>query len=365
MTDPFCATPWLALRSLAGVGVVIFHRLLARFGEPERVFQAPVAELVTVKGVSPAIAQAIAKFTDWPRWDVYLERLVALGGEIITCADDRFPPALQSIPYKPPFLHVLGKLLPDDDLAIAVIGTRQPSHYGRRTGHRLAGELARQQVTVVSGLARGIDTAAHLGALEAGGRTVAVLGCGLDIVYPPENKELYRRIPQQGAVVSEFFLGTPPEARNFPIRNRIISGLSRGVVVVEAGLYSGTHITASYALEQGREVFAVPGPVDLPGSAGPHRWIQQGAKLVQEVSDIITEVQRPVARTLEARLTPAARAPRVEDPILACLSLTPVQLDELIRLAELPAQEVMSRLTLLELQGLVQELPGKYFALAG
>ena len=365
MIDPFSIIPWLALRSIPGVGVVLCHRLLRRFGSPEAVFQAASAELRSVKGVSAAIAQAIVTFTDWPRWDALVERLIALGGEVLTCHDPRFPAALRQIPYTPPFLYVLGTITPEDAAAIAIVGTRKPSHYGRKTGYRLAAELARHGVTVVSGLARGIDTTAHQGAIEAGGRTLAVLGCGLDIVYPPEIKELYRLIPQHGALISEFPLGTPPEARNFPRRNRLISGLAHGVVIVEAGEQSGTHITANFALEQGREVFAVPGPVDLPGSVGPHRWIQQGAKLVREAADILEEIRiTPLGPGAPA--PPAAvRSPRSEDPILAHLSLTPVQLDELIRLTNLPAPEVMSRLTLLELQGLIQELPGKYFVLAG
>ncbi len=364
MKDPFSTVAWLALRSIPGVGVVLFHRLLARFGGPEEVFQAGTGDLQTVKGVSSGIAHAIASFRDWHRWDVYLERLTSLGGEIITCVDQRYPAALQQIPHKPPFLHVLGSLLPEDAKAVAVIGTRQPSSYGRRVGQRLAADLSRRGLTIVSGLARGIDTAAHRGALEVGGRTLAVLGCGLDVVYPPENRELYRLIARQGALISEFTLGSPPEARNFPIRNRIISGLAMGVVIVEAGVSSGTHITANYALEQGREVFAVPGPIDLPGSAGPHRWIQQGAKLVHEAGDIVEELH-PGSERQPA--VPDAGGPvrslREEDPILRHLSSTPLQLDELIRLSGLPTPEVMSRLTLLELQGLVQELPGKYFVL--
>jgi DNA processing protein len=353
----------MALRSLPGLGVVIFHRLLEKFSSPEMVFQAPYDQLVQVKGVSSGMAQTIRDFNDWPRWDAALERLINMGGEVITFADSRFPAPLRQIPYAPPFLYVQGTLLPEDELAVAVVGTRKPSYYGRRASYRLAADLCQQRVTIVSGLARGIDTAAHQGAVDGGGRTLAVLGCGLDIVYPPENKELYRSIPLHGALITEFPLGTPPEARNFPIRNRIISGLSQGVVVVEAGMQSGTHITANYALEQGREVFAVPGPIDSPGSIGPHRWIQQGAKLIREASDILEEL------TGYASVTPASEpqseALRVEDPLIAHLSHAPLQLDDLIRAAGLPAPEVMSRLTLLELQGLIRELPGKFFVLAG
>ena len=193
------------------------------------------------------------------------------------------------------------------------MGTRAASYYGLKTCRRLAGALAMRGLTVVSGLARGIDTAAHQGALENSGRTLAVLGCGLDVVYPPENHKLYEQIPEQGALISEFPLGTPPEARNFPIRNRIISGLSLGVVVVEAGESSGAGITARYALDQGREVFAVPGPIDSPTSVGPHRLIQDGAKLVQDVEDIFQELpalkkgqRRLFAAPGRVRETPAA-----------------------------------------------------------
>jgi DNA processing protein len=290
MIDPFNTIPWMALRSLPGLGVIIFRRLLQKFSSPEKVFQASYEQLVQVKGVSPSLAQAIKNFDAWQHWDAVSERLGNLGGEVITCADPRFPAALRQIPYAPPFLYVKGTLLPQDEMAVAVVGTRKPSYYGRKASYRLATDLCRQKVTIVSGLARGIDTAAHRAAVDCGGRTLAVLGCGLDIVYPPENRDLYRLIPQQGALISEFPLGTPPEARNFPVRNRIISGLSRGVVMVEAGIQSGTHITANYALEQGREVFAVPGPIDLPGSIGPHRWIQQGAKLICEAADILEEL---------------------------------------------------------------------------
>ncbi|WP_449245851.1 DNA-processing protein DprA [Desulfobacca acetoxidans] len=365
MVEPASTVIWMALRSIPGLGVVIFHRLLKRFTSPDLVFQAPYEELIQVKGVSPAIAQAICDFNDWPRWDAALEHLVRLGGEVITFSDVRFPVLLRDIPYAPPFIYVRGSLSPADETGIAIIGSRKPSYYGRRTSHRLAVELSRHQVTIVSGLARGIDTAAHQGALDSGGRTLAVLGCGLDVIYPQENKGLYQQISENGALVSEFPLGAAPEGRNFPIRNRIISGLSRGVVVVEAGSQSGAHITAHYALEQGREVFAVPGPIDSPGSIGPHRWIQQGAKLVQSAADILDEfttLHRSSPMMAEAKVpTPSAQ---IEDPIIAHLSNAPVQLDDLIRTSGLAAGEVMSRLTLLELQGLVRELPGKFFLLA-
>ena len=290
MTDKL---PWLGLRSIPGVGIVLGQRLLQRFGSPGAVFKASFQDLAAVRGITPAMAQAIAGFRDWDKLEERLAQLTAQGAEMVTQDDPRFPAALKLIPYPPLLLYIKGTLTPADSLAVAVVGTRGASYYGLKAARRLAGALAARGVTVVSGLARGIDTAAHQGALEMSGRTLAVLGCGLDVVYPPENLKLYQEIPEHGALVSEFPLGTPPEARNFPIRNRIISGLALGVVVIEAGVKSGTAITVRYALDQGREVFAVPGPIDSPTSTGPHRLIQEGAKLVQDVEDILQRTPGP------------------------------------------------------------------------
>ncbi len=362
--------PWLALRAIPGVGLVLFQRLVAAFGDPAAVFQAPEVELRAVKGVTPAIAHAIRNFRDWDRQEAELVALQARGVRLVTADDPGFPAPLLEISYPPPYLFVKGEARLGAGPAVALVGTRQASHYGLRMSRRLARELAQAGVTVVSGLARGIDTAAHMGALEAGGPTLAVLGCGLDVVYPPENQELYRKIPTAGALLSEFPLGTPPEARNFPIRNRLISGLAQAVVVVEAAAKSGTYLTVQYALEQGREVMAVPGPADSPTSQGPHRLIQEGAKLVREVGDILAELSggeggagvasRPAGPISSP---PAPRWPRVDDPLLPLLGAEPLQLEELVSRSRLPAAEVLSRLTLLELQGLIRELPGKCYVL--
>lgn len=361
--------PWLALRGLPGVGLVLFQRLVQACGSPAAVFAAGISDLRSIKGVTPAIAQAITSFHDWDQVEARLSRLAAAGAEVLTQDDPRFPPRLKEIPYPPPYLFVRGALEPEDARAVALVGTRAASYYGLKACRRLAGTLADRGWRVVSGLARGIDTAAHQGALEKGGRTLAVLGCGLDVVYPPENKKLYQQIPEQGALISEFPLGTAPEGRNFPIRNRLISGLSWAVVVVEAGEKSGSHITVQYALDQGREVLAVPGPVDSPNSVGPHRLIQQGAKLVHEVEDILQELPRAAGVKPPARPTGVTEAPPAapgdEDPLLPFLGADPVQLEELVQAARLPAAEVMSRLTMLELKGLIRELPGKCFVLEG
>jgi DNA processing protein len=370
MTDQL---PWLALRSIPGVGIVLAQRLLQRFGGPAAVFKAAVADLVAVKGITPAMAQALVNFRDWDKLEARLAQLAAHGAHMLTQDDPAFPASLKLIPYPPPLLFVKGTLTPADNLAVAIVGTRGASYYGLKAGRRLAGALAARGVTVVSGLARGIDTAAHQGALEMSGRTLAVLGCGLDVVYPPENLKLYQEIPEHGALITEFPLGTPPEARNFPTRNRIISGLALGLVVIEAGVKSGTAITVRYALDQGREVFAVPGPIDSPTSAGPHRLIQEGAKLVQGVEDILAELPalRRAPGPLFAAAPPAGRVTEApgplreapEDPLLPLLGSEPLQLDELVQAARLPVHEILSRLTLLELQGLVKELPGKCYVL--
>lgn len=367
MTDNLA---WLALRGLPGVGPVLFHRLLQAFETPARVFDTPLKELRAVRGISPALAQSIRSFKAWDRVEEQLSRLQAFGAQVLTLADPLYPVRLQEIPFPPPLIFVKGDLKPEDSLALAMVGTRGASYYGTKTCRGLARELAYRGVTVVSGLARGIDTAAHQGSLEGGGRTLAVLGCGLDVVYPPENRELYARIPENGALVTEFPLGTPPEAHNFPRRNRIISGLALGVLVVEAGAKSGAHITAQCAVEQGREVLAVPGPITSPTSQGPHRWIKEGAKLVQNVNDILAELPpvgaavRPEGeKPLEATVSPRPAAFRVDDPLLPFLGAEPLQLEELVQVTSLPASEVMRLLTLLELQGLVRELPGKCYVL--
>ena len=367
MTDKLA---WLALRGIPGVGPVLFQRLTQAFGSPAQVFQTSLRDLRGLRGVSAALAEALRGFRHWDRVEEHLSRLKAFGAEMLTLDDPRYPVRLQEIPFPPPLIFLKGEIKPEDSLALALVGTRGASYYGKKTCRSLARELARRQVTVVSGLARGIDTAAHQGALEGGGRTLAVLGCGLDVVYPPENRELYGRIQESGALITEYPLGTRPEAHNFPRRNRLISGLALGVLVVEAAAKSGALITAQCALEQGREVMAVPGPVNSPTSQGPHHLIQTGAKLVQDVDDILAELPKTGAPMRSAAgLPPEAPVPtrpahfRVDDPLLPLLGAEPLQLEELVQASRLPAPEVMSRLTLLELQGLVRELPGKCYVL--
>ncbi|HEX2618858.1 MAG TPA: DNA-processing protein DprA, partial [Phototrophicaceae bacterium] len=273
----------------------------------------------------------------------------------LTLEHDIYPPLLKTLPDAPPLLYVIGELLLEDHRALAVVGTRKSTRYGHDAAFDLSGKLAAQGVTIVSGLAPGIDAAAHEGALRAKGRTVAVLGSGIDIIYPREHLELARRIARQGALISEFPIGTPPEGRNFPRRNRVISGLAFGVMVVEAPQDSGALITANIAAEQGRDVFAVPASIYNPMGTGTNRLIQDGAKLVMGIDDILDEVnlahENSLTRTTAERIAPTDA---VELALMNYLGSDPVHIDELVRLSGLPIATVSSTLTMLELKGLAQ-----------
>jgi len=289
--------------------------------------------------------------------------VIQAGVRAITWEDPDYPSLLREIPDPPPLLYVRGTLEPEDSWAVAVVGTRRASVYGKEVTRRLVTDLARSGITVVSGLARGIDGVAHQAALEAGGRTIAVLGCGVDRVYPPEHRALARRIVEQGALVSEYPLGTPPEARNFPPRNRIISGLSLGVLITEAGRGSGALITADYAAEQGRDVFAVPGSILAAGSGGTNRLIQEGAKLVMETADILRELNLTMAAE-QAQAREVLPETETEAAILAHLGAEPVHVDDLGRAVGMPIAEVTSALTLMELKGLVRQVGGMKYVTA-
>jgi DNA processing protein len=312
---------WIALRAVEEVGCIGFKNLLAAFSSPRAVFSTPVHTLRVIPGIGPKTADYIRSFSDWKMAEREVTRASELGFSIITCEDPLYPRNLLNIYDYPPFLYLNGSLSPEET-AVAVVGSRLASAYGRYVTEKLSRELALKGITVVSGLARGIDAAAHRGALAGRGRTVAVLGCGLDVVYPQENEELAAAIAAQGALITEFPFGTPPNAPNFPARNRIISGISLGVVVVEAGEKSGSLITARIAAEQGRSVFAVPGTIESAGSRGTHRLIKQGAKLIENVEDILEEIlpqagtpfitQKPSSRILLSDATqpePGTSAP--------------------------------------------------------
>lgn len=349
------------------MGAITYVKLLQRFGSPEAVFHASFKDLCDVERVGVRVARAIKDFQDRAWVEEEMARMEGLGVFLVGLGQERYPPALASIPDPPPFLYVKGEILPEDKVAVAIVGSRAASQYGLKTTHRIARDLARNGITIVSGMARGIDSEAHRGALEGGGRTIAVLGSGLDVVYPPENRALYHQIAQSGAVVSEYPFGTEPDGVHFPQRNRIISGMSLAVTIVEAAPKSGSLITASLALEQGREVFAVPGSVDSLRSRGTHQLIRQGAHLAESAEDILVEIRALLAAwgTKAARPRPSSIPPepftKEEETLLAMLGPDPVQIDELIQKGGFGSSVTTALLLQLELRGAVRQLPGKWF----
>ena len=280
--------------------------------------------------------------------------------------DEGYPTNLKYIYDPPPALYIKGNIIPQDNIAIAIVGSRQASYYGLKNAQELAFELAAKGITIISGLARGVDSAAHRGALKAKGRTIAVLGSGLNMIYPVENKGLAEEISQNGAVISEFSQDTPPHRQNFPRRNRIISGLSLGVLVVEAAKRSGALITVGFALEQGREVFALPGKIDSFTSQGTHDLIKQGAKLVESTEDIIEELE-PLRSSQtnqtrsESKTKIEPNLPEEEKQVYSCLSCEPLHIDELAQKVNLSYGRLLTCLLKLEYKKLVKELPGKAF----
>lgn len=347
---------WVALSQVPGIGPTKFRRLVEGLGSPEAAWKARPARLAEVGLDRRAIESLVATRA---RLDLEreMEKLRRLAVVPLSMDDPEYPRHLLDIADPPPILYVRGSLLPEDELAVAVVGTRMPSPYGRQAAELFARGLAQNGVTVVSGLAKGIDAHAHRAALEGGGRTIAVLGCGLDIIYPGENRRLAAEIAERGALVSEFALGTQPDAINFPRRNRIIAGLSIATLVVEAGETSGALITAEFALEQGRDVYAVPGSIFSPASRGPNRLIQEGAKPACELRDILEELKiDTMVEQREARS--AIPESDTEAAILRCLGHEPMHVDEIRRAVCLPMAVVASTLTMLELKGLARQAGG-------
>lgn len=364
---------WIALKSISGIGNINFQALLDKCGSAPAVFDATVSDLKSVEGISKETASAIADFKSWGKVKEELEQLKKCHVNIITYQDDLYPQKLLNIYDHPPYIYAMGNLK-QDDINLAIVGSRAASIYGKYTTEKISRELALKGLTVVSGMARGIDSAAHRGAITAHGRTIAVLGSGLDVIYPPENKKLFQDITQNGAVISEFPLGTPPRSSNFPARNRIISGMSYGVVIVEAGEKSGSLITARLASEQGREVFAVPGSIDSAGSRGTNKLIKQGAKLIENIDDILEEIlpqienvsiSRHASSDSEVRET-SDKLPEsfndIEQKIMDALSNKRVHVDDVIASTRMTSGDVLSTLTTMELKGMIQQHPGKFFS---
>lgn len=355
---------WLRLHLTHGLGRKGLIRLREAFGSTQAILEAPPPMRAARGKISGSVAAAIPE-QQHPALLEASETLDNMGARIVSLWDPDYPPSLRAIHDPPALLYLRGTLPPAE--ALAVVGARRGTAHGRRLTNRICAEIASRGITVVSGLARGIDTAAHEGALKGAGATVAVLGCGLDRIYPPENARLYSRISEQGAILSEYPPGTPPLAGHFPGRNRIISGLSRGVLVVEASAGSGSLITAEFALEQGREVFAVPGAVDAPTSGGVNQLLKDGARLVTETRDIL-EVLWPRLPSAQARQQVDAFAAALSGDALALyrqLENTPLHIDDLARKSGLTPMEVSAILLHLELRGGVEKLPGMRFVRSG
>ena len=358
--------PWLGFTRVQGLGCAGFKKVAEHFADPRKAFSVSQEELARVPGLDKRAIQGLLTFSEWEEVRKELERAFEAGVRIVPFTDKIYPGRLRLIPDPPPFLYVKGELREEDANTVAVVGSRSASEYGLRITRDLCQGLASLGFTVASGMARGIDGEAHQAALQAGGRTLAVLGSGVDVAYPLEHGELYRRISQNGAVLSELPMGTVPFSYHFPARNRLISGLSLGVVVVEATEKSGSLITAGLALEQGREVFAVPGEAGASRSRGTHRLIRQGAKLVESVEDIVEEIAPQLRERSRAVQTShptslpsdmGVEAQKIFELVLRgnC------QIDELIQASAFSSAKVSEVLLDLEIRGFLRQLPGKIF----
>ncbi|HEX3053241.1 MAG TPA: DNA-processing protein DprA [Aggregatilineaceae bacterium] len=354
---------WLGFHVINGIGPVRLQGLARHFGDLELAWRASESDLLAAGLDRRSLANVLLA-----RQSINLDKLAAeveaTGASVLTLDDSDYPALLREIPDAPPVLYFKGTLVEADRWAVAFVGTRRATVYGRDVTQDLVAGLVNAGITIVSGLALGIDAAAHRAALDSGGRTIAVMGCGIDTIYPPEHRHLAEEIMEHGAVVTEFPPGTPPEGKNFPVRNRIISGFSLGVVVVEAPASSGALLTADVAADQGRDVFAVPGNITSKNSTGANRLIQQGAKLVMRVEDIMDELNL-TAVTVETRTKMREIAPvdATEAAVIKFLGTEPLHIDEICRLSGLPIVQLSSTLSLMELKGLVRRVEGMQYTL--
>ncbi len=353
---------WVGFSLIPGIGRVRFSQLENYFGSLENAWKASSSGL-RQSGLDNSSIRAITSWRPKVSLEAEMEKLDRYGVKVFTCHDADYPSRLKEIYDYPPLLYIRGSLLPEDEWCLAVVGTRRATVYGRQVTEEIVADLARSKITIISGLAKGIDSVAHHTALAAGGRSIAVFGCGLDTVYPSENANLARRIMQQGALISEYPLGTRPKADNFPRRNRIMSGLSLGVLVVEAGETSGAMITAHLALEQNREVFAIPGSILSPASRGTNHLIQEGAKLVRDYTNILEELNL-TAVTYQIEMKEVIPASDTESLLLKQLGAEPTHIDEVCRSSGLPISAVSSTLAMMELKGLVKQVGAMNYALA-
>lgn len=352
---------WIGFNLVKGIGPVRLKALLRVFGDAKTAWSASAAQLQEA-GLSYKLTERLLRV----REDVSLERLwegiQQQGINVLTWEDDTYPARLRDIPRSPPVLYLRGEYQVEDEWAVAIVGTRHFSSYGQQVTERIAGALARNGVTIISGLARGIDGIAHRAALEAGGRTLAVLGSGVDHIYPPDHRSLAEEVIEHGALISDYPLGTPPDGSNFPPRNRIISGLTKAVIIVEAGQRSGALITAGYAVEQGREVFAVPGNIFAPKSKGPNQLIKKGAHPLLDAQDVLELLNMTqIAEHKTARKVLPSNP--TEAKLFQALGLEPLHVDDISSRINLPVEEVTSTLALMELKGMVRKVAGmKYMA---
>ena len=358
---------WLALHSLPEIGPVYARKLLSVFKRPENIFSASIKELMLAEGIGAKRARKIAGFDQWKQIEDEIAGAEKNGIRLVSLGDSSYPSLLRRIPDAPLILYIQGEFQDSDRFAVAMVGSRGATPYGIQMAEKISSNLARMGITVVSGMARGIDTVCHKGALSAGSRTIAVLGCGIDITYPPENGGLKRAIASSGVVVSEFPPGTLPIRENFPRRNRIISALSLGVIVVEATLDSGSLITVGYALDQNREVFAVPGNVTSRYSKGTNYLIKKGARLVESADEVIEELGPQLKGILkEEQLKDPKTLPDMTDDerkLFGHLSSEPRHIDTIIRDIKMPTPKALSVLLSLELKGIVRQSEGKQFAI--
>lgn len=353
---------WVGFNLVRGVGAVRVKNLLDHFGKLEIAWDAPASALISA-GLPTRVVENFLVVRKQVNLEVVMQRVADSGVQVITWDDAIFPRRLKEIDQPPPVLFVRGSINVEDDWAVSVVGTRRVTPYGRQVASEIARYLAQNGVTVVSGLARGVDAIAHQTAMQAGGRTLAILGSGVDTIYPPEHRKLAEDISRQGAVISDYPLGTQPESRNFPPRNRIIAGLSLATIVVEAGETSGALITAEFAVEQGRDVFAVPGSILTPQSEGTNRLIEQGARPLLRMSEILESLKLEQIPEKQASRKAIAASPE-ENRLLSCLTQDPRHIDEICALSGLPIQAVSATLTMMELKGLVTQVGGMNYVAA-
>ncbi len=349
-------TYWIGLNLVKGIGAVRFKQLLDFFGSAEIAWQAPQSAWLSA-GIPQRVVTNFSQVTQQVDLERVMEKIAAGNVRVITWSDSDYPRRLKEIDQSPPVLFIRGTINVEDDWAVAVVGTRRVTPYGRQVADEIGRFLAQNGVTVVSGLARGVDAIAHEAALQAGGRTFAVLGSGVDVIYPPEHRKLAAEIIRQGAVISDYPVGTQPDGVNFPPRNRIISGLSLATVVVEAGEKSGALITAEFAVDQGRDVFAVPGSILAAQSQGTNRLIEQGARPLLKMSEILEALKlEQIPEKQQARKhSPMSKE---EQSLLEHLSSDPVHIDQLCELTGLPITNVSATLTMMELKGFVTQVGG-------